>query len=72
MAILNRFLRVLELLEQAAELANWLTGTVELAAISALLSYGSLLLVGCEAPSAAILASTLALTLHCGLNHPDS
>ena len=71
MAILNRFLRLLKLLEQAADFADWLTVPTGLTAIAALLSYQSLLLIGCDAPSAALLASATALTLHCGLNHPD-
>lgn len=71
MALLNRFLRLLELLEQTAELGEFLTTPAGLALIICWLSYQGLVLTGCDAPSAAVLASTAALTLHCGLNRPE-
>lgn len=70
MAILNRFLRLLELLEQLTDCAEFLTTPSGLAVVACLLSYEALLLAGCDGPSAAILASTAALTLHCGFNRP--
>ncbi|MEO0533647.1 MAG: hypothetical protein AAF215_07240 [Cyanobacteria bacterium P01_A01_bin.123] len=71
MAILNRFLRLLKLLEQAADLTEFLTSPTGIALSLCLLSYQAFLLVGCDAPSAAILASVTVLTLHCAFNHPE-
>ena len=71
MAILSRLLQVLELLEQAREFAQSLTTRQSLALVACLLSYEVLLLGGCDSPSAAVLASAIALALHCGLHHPD-
>lgn len=70
MAILNRFLRLLELLEHAIDCADFLTTPPGRAMMACLLSYQALLLAGCDGPTAAILASAVALTLHCGLNNP--
>ena len=70
MAILNRLLRFLELLEQITEFTDFLMTPVGGAMLACLLSYGGLLWVGCDGASAAILASATALTLHCGLNRP--
>jgi hypothetical protein len=71
MAILNRLLRLLKLLEQMVEFADYLTTPVGITLVFCLLSYQSLLLLQCDAPSAALLASVVALTLHCTLNRPD-
>ena len=71
MALLNRFLRLLKLLEQVAEFANVLTESTGLAIIICLFSYEALLLYSCDAHSSAILASAIGLTLHCVLNQPD-
>jgi len=70
MAILHRLLRCLELLEQAAEFADFLFTPAGLTIGTCLLSYQALRLAGCDGLSASILASTVALTLHCGLNRP--
>lgn len=70
MATLNRFLRLLELLEQLSDIADFFTTPQGLVFASALLSYQALLWAGCDGPSAAVLASSTALTLHCGLNRP--
>lgn len=70
MAILNRFLRLLELLEQLTDLTDFLTTPAGIALLTCLFSYQVLLLADCDSPSAAILASAAALTLHCGLNRP--
>ncbi|MEL6382343.1 MAG: hypothetical protein AAFQ89_07705 [Cyanobacteria bacterium J06626_18] len=70
MAILNRLLRFLELLEHITEFTDFLTTPTGGALLACLLSYAGLLLAGCDSPSAAILASATALTLHCGLNRP--
>lgn len=71
MALLNRFLRLLKLLEQAADFANVLTGSTGLVIIICLCSYEAFLFSGCGAYSSEILASALGLTLHCVLNQPD-
>ncbi len=71
MAILNQLLRLLELLEQATAFAQFLTTPAGMAVGACLLSYQALLLAGCEGVSAAILASAVALTLHCGFNRPQ-
>jgi len=70
MALLNRFLRLLQLLERLAEGMDFLSTPEGGSAIAALLSYQAFLMVGCDAPSAAILASASALTLHCAMNRP--
>ena len=70
MAILNRLLRLLELLECIADFAEYLTTPVGIALFVCLVSYQSLLLARCDGPSAAVLASATALTVHCGLNRP--
>ncbi|NER82449.1 MAG: hypothetical protein F6K42_23375, partial [Leptolyngbya sp. SIO1D8] len=62
MALLNRFLRLLEWLEQATDVIEFLTTPAGIAIAACLLSYQALLLAGCDSPTAAILASTAALT----------
>jgi hypothetical protein len=70
-AILNRFLRLLKLLEDLADFGEFLTTSTGTAFVFCLLSYQALALMGCDATAAAILASTAALTLHCTLNRPN-
>ncbi len=74
MAILHRFLRLLEFLEYVADVADTmaesLTFPAGVALAVCLLSYQSLLLAGCDSLSSMVLASAVALTLHCGLNRP--
>lgn len=72
MAILNRFLKLLELLEHASDVAEFLATPTGIALSMAVFSYQALLIAGCDGPTAGILAFTIALTLECGLSHPDS
>ncbi|PSN16345.1 hypothetical protein C7271_20305 [filamentous cyanobacterium CCP5] len=72
MAILNRFLRLLELLEQTSQLMEELTTPMGLALGICLFSYQALWIGGCDSSSAAILASAIALALHCGLCNPEA
>lgn len=70
MAILEQFLRLLELLERVADFTHFLTTDTGLTIGFCLLCYQGLLLTECNAPTASILASTTALTLYCTLHHP--
>ena len=70
MAILNRLLRLLELLEHLIDVAEYLTTPAGVSLAVCLVSYQALMLAGCDGPSAAVLASATALTVHCGLNRP--
>ncbi|MGD1906702.1 MAG: hypothetical protein ACFB0C_11995 [Leptolyngbyaceae cyanobacterium] len=71
MAILNRFLRFLEWLEQYAELAAFLTQPIGLTLLTCLFSYQALLLSGCNTADSAVLASVVALALHCIIKRPE-
>lgn len=71
MAILNRFLRLLKLLETLVDFGEFLTTSTGSTLIFCLLSYQALALMGCDATSAAVLASVAALTLHCTVNRPN-
>ena len=71
MAILNRFLKLLELMETLSEGLNLLTTALGIAVGDCLWNYGAFLLIGCDTPTASILSSTVALTLHIVLSGPD-
>jgi hypothetical protein len=71
MAILNRFLQLLELIETLAAGLNFLTTLQGIAVSSCLWSYMAFLFIGCDAPTASILAGSVALTLHSVLRRPD-
>ncbi|MDA0672522.1 MAG: hypothetical protein O3C67_02290 [Cyanobacteria bacterium] len=70
MAILNRFLYLLKLLEELVELGAFLNTPLGTAGVFCLLSYQALILMGCDAVDGAILASTATLTLYCMVNRP--
>lgn len=70
MAILNRFLHFLQLLEELAEVGEFLKTPIGSTLVFCGLSYQALSVMGCAAPSAAILASVAALALHCTTNRP--
>ncbi|MGB3615344.1 MAG: hypothetical protein WBA10_16240 [Elainellaceae cyanobacterium] len=76
MALLNRFLQLLEFLEQAMDTVDSfldrLTVPAGVSLMTCLLSYEALAHTGCDRLSSSILASAIALTLHCGLNRPNS
>ena len=63
--ILSRFLGLLQLLEEVAEFADFLTSPIGSTVIFCMLSYQVFVLMGCNIPSSAILSSTVALALHC-------
>ncbi|MEO0408799.1 MAG: hypothetical protein AAF289_15760 [Cyanobacteria bacterium P01_A01_bin.135] len=75
MALLNRFLQLLEFLEWVVAAVDvWIDALAMsgvLALLTCLFSYEALVMVNCDRPSAAILSSTLALTLHCSFNRPN-
>ncbi|MEO0457668.1 MAG: hypothetical protein AAF152_13975 [Cyanobacteria bacterium P01_A01_bin.114] len=68
MAILNQFLKLLEFLEEALE---FLTHPMGLSAALAICLYFPIQILGCDAPSAGMLACTAALTLFCLIERPD-
>ncbi|MGF1512861.1 MAG: hypothetical protein ACFB5Z_04080 [Elainellaceae cyanobacterium] len=76
MAILHRFLLLLEFLDRLIDIAeasaDSLTAPVATAAAACLLSYQALLLAGCDVLSSAVLSSAIALALNCGFNHPNT
>lgn len=63
MAILNRLLQLLELLEQSAELGEYLSTPTGMALAAGYLSYQSLV-TSCDVSTAAIVASTAAVILY--------
>ncbi|MEO1094158.1 MAG: hypothetical protein AAFX01_04585 [Cyanobacteria bacterium J06638_28] len=71
MAILNRLLRLLELLEHISDFTEFLLTSTGLAVVICLVSYQALMLAGCDAASAAVLASVVALALQSAYNQPD-
>ncbi len=71
MAILNRFLHLLKFLEDLADFCQFLNTSVGATFVFCLISYQSLILINCDAPSSAILAGAAALTFHCSVNRPS-
>jgi len=71
MAILSRLLYVLKCLETLVEFGDFLTSAIGVVLIVCLLSDQALLLAGCDVTTAAILASAVAMTLHCTLTRPN-
>jgi len=76
MALLNQFLRLLEFIEHLCadlvDYGDWLTSSIGLVFNVCLLSYTGLLITGCTAPTAAILASVVALACHCVVQEPEA
>ncbi|RZM82002.1 hypothetical protein [Leptolyngbya iicbica] len=70
MAILNRLLHFLKLLEELVEFGEFLTTPLGSTGVFCLLSYQAFALMGCDVTTATILASTAALTLYCTMNRP--
>lgn len=70
MALLRRFIKLLEWLETTQDFIYFLTQPVGLSTLTALLSYYPIQLLGCDSLSAATLSCTLALTLFCLLERP--
>jgi hypothetical protein len=71
MTLLSQFLKLLEFLETAQESLEFLTQPIGLSGVLAICLYFPIQTLGCDAPSAATIACTAALTLYCLLEHPD-
>lgn len=71
MTLLNRFLRLLELLESAQGLFEFLTEPIGLSGVLAICLYFPIQSLGCDASAAATLACTAALTFFCLVEKPD-
>ena len=71
MAILSRLLYVLKCLETLVDFGDFLTGSIGVVLVVGLLSNQALLLAGCDVTTAAILASAIAMTVHCTLTRPN-
>lgn len=72
MAILNRFLKFLELLEQIVDFFAFLSSPSGYSTIFCLFAYGMLLIGGCGSPTSAILAGAIAMTLYSIVQQPES
>ena len=72
MAILARLVRLLEWLDQARDFTDQLATPTGLVVVVCLTSYQALLMVNCDSSTAALLASAIAFTLHCGLHRPHA
>ena len=70
MALLNRFLRLLEWVEKGQNFIHFLSQPTGVSTAAALLLYGPFLIMGCDSISAATLSCTAALTLFCLLEKP--
>lgn len=70
MAILNRFLHLLKLLEDLAEFGDFLVTPTGMPFLLCMVSYQALMAIGCDISAAAILAIAAALTLYCTTNRP--
>ena len=71
MAILNRFLQFLELLEQIVDFFALLGSPAGYSTLLCIFAYGMLLIGDCDSPTAAILAGAIALTLYSIVQQPD-
>ena len=71
LALLNRFLKFLELLEDIGDFIGFLLSPVGLAVWVCGLSYYLLLWGQCDAPTSAILASAIAMTADSLVKKPD-
>lgn len=71
MTLLDRFLRLLEFLETAQGLFEFLTDPIGLSGVLAICLYFPIQSLGCDASAAATLACTVALTFFCLVEKPD-
>ena len=71
MTLLRRFLKFLEWLESAQDFFHFLTQPVGISAVTALLLYCPIQLLGCDSLAAATLACSVAMTLFCLLERPE-
>ena len=70
MALLDRFLKLLEFLEASQEVLEFITAPIGLSGLLAVSLYFPIQLMGSDASAAAALACTAALTLFCLLEQP--
>ncbi|MEA5463542.1 hypothetical protein [Leptothoe sp. PORK10 BA2] len=71
MTLLDRFLKLLEFLETAQGLFEFLTDPIGLSGVLAICLYFPIQSLGCDASAAAALACTVALTFFCLVEKPD-
>ena len=72
LALLNRFLKLLELLESIGDFIAFLLSPVGLAVWICAMSYYLLLWGQCDVPTSAILASAIAMTAYSLVKQPDA
>jgi len=72
LTLLTRFLRVLELLEELSDFAMFLGAPMGIALLICFVSYNALLWERCDIPTAAILASAIAMTVYSVVKQPDA
>jgi hypothetical protein len=72
LAFLNRFLRVLELLEEISDFAAFVGAPMGVSIFVCWVSYNALLWGSCDIPWAAILAGASAMTVYTLAKKPDA
>ncbi|MEM7061724.1 MAG: hypothetical protein AAF572_00965 [Cyanobacteria bacterium P01_B01_bin.77] len=70
MTFLNRFLKLLELLETVQDVFEFLSTPIGLSGVLAICLYFPLQFLGCDPSAAATLACTVALTFFCLVEKP--
>lgn len=71
MTLLDRFLKLLEFLETAQDVFEFLTHPMGLSGVLAICLYFPMQALGSDIPAAAALACTAALTCFCLIEKPD-
>ena len=71
MTLLSKFLKFLEWVESAQDFFHFLMQPTGISAVTALLLYCPIQLLGCDSLSATTLSCTIALTLFCLLERPE-
>lgn len=71
MTLLNRFLKLLEFLEAAQGVFEFLASPVGLSGVLAICLYFPMQALGCDISAAAMLACTAALTFFCLVEQPN-
>ena len=72
LTLLNRFLRFLEFLEDLSDFVMFLASPKGLAVFVCMMSYSLLIGGHCDAPTAAILASAIAMTTYSLVKQPNA
>lgn len=70
MTLLDRFLRLLEFLEAAQDVVEFLTDPIGLSGVLAICLYFPIQSLGCDVSAAATLSCTAALTFFCLVEKP--